>query len=93
MLADVQAHFGFKRPLHGVGVFSVKSRSDLCGTDRQRTVVREVRSAVRTGRLVLLSRLVGSGKTHLLARIEDGLTRARGVARPGSPAQIAPRFR
>jgi type II secretory pathway predicted ATPase ExeA len=71
MLADVQAHFGFKRPLYGVGVFE---------TDHQRTVVREVCSAVQTGRLVLLSGLVGSGKTHLLARIEDELTRAGRVA-------------
>ena len=37
-------------------------------------------SAVQTGRLVLLSGLVGSGKTHLLARIEDELTRAGRVA-------------
>ncbi len=80
MLADVQAHFGFKRPLHGVGVFSAKSRSDLRGTDHQRTVVREMCSAVQTGRLVLLSGFVGSGKTHLLARIEDELTRAGRVA-------------
>ncbi len=71
MLADVQAHFGFKRPLYGVGVFE---------TDHQRTVVREVCSAVQTGRLVLLSGLVGSGKTHLLARTEDELTRAGRVA-------------
>ena len=39
MLADVQAHFGFKRPLYGAGVFE---------TDHQRTVVREVCSAVQT---------------------------------------------
>jgi len=71
MLADVQAHFGFKRPLYGAGVFE---------TEHQRTVVREVCSAVQTGRLVLLSGLVGSGKTHLLARVEDELTRAGRVA-------------
>ena len=80
MLADVQARFGFKRPLYGVGVFSAKSRSDLRGTDHQRPVVREVCSAVQTGRLVLLSGLVRSGKTHRLARIEDELTRAGRVA-------------
>ena len=56
MLADVQAHFGFRRPLYGAGVFE---------TEHQRTIVREVCSAVQTGRLVLLSGLVGSGKTHL----------------------------
>ena len=71
MLADVQAHFGFKRPLYGAGVFE---------TDHQRTIVREVCSAVQTGRLVLLSGLVGSGKTHLLSRIEGELTRAGRVA-------------
>ena len=71
MLADVQVHFDFKRPLYGAGVFE---------TEHQRTVVREVCSAMQTGRLVLLSGLVGSGKTHLLTRIEDELTRAGGVA-------------
>ncbi len=71
MLAGVQTHFGFKRPLYGAGVFE---------TEHQRTIVREVCSAVQTGRLVLLSGLVGSGKTHLLARIEDELTRAGRVA-------------
>lgn len=68
MLADAQAHLGFKRPLYDAGVFSAKSRSDLRGTDHQRTVVREVCSPVQTDRLVLLSGLVGSGNLHLLRR-------------------------
>ncbi|EJP9297490.1 hypothetical protein NZE47_004824, partial [Salmonella enterica] len=43
-------------------------------TEHQRTLIREVCAAVQTGRLVVVSGLVGSGKTHLLRRIEAELT-------------------
>ena len=67
MLADVQQAYGLARPFHGAGNFE---------TEHQRMLVREVCSAVQTGRLVVVSGLVGSGKTHLLRRIEDELRRA-----------------
>lgn len=71
MLADVQSSYGLARPFQGVGNFE---------TEHQRTLVREVCAAVQTGRLVVVSGLVGSGKTHLLRRIEDELTKAGKVA-------------
>lgn len=71
MRADVQAHFGLVRPFQGAGTFE---------TDHQRSLVREVCAAVQTGRLVAVSGLVGSGKTHLLRRIEDELARVGRVA-------------
>ena len=71
MLADVQSHFGLARPFHGAGNFE---------TEHQRSLVREVCAAVQTGRLVVVSGLVGSRKTHLLRRIEDELARAGRVA-------------
>ena len=71
MLADVQSHFGLARPFHGAGNFETK---------HQRSLVREVCAAVQTGRLVVVSGLVGSGKTHLLRRIEDEPARAGRVA-------------
>ena len=67
MLADVQQAYGLARPFQGAGNFE---------TEHQSMLVREVCAAVQTGRLVVVSGLVGSGKTHLLRRIEDELTRA-----------------
>ncbi len=71
MLADVQSSYGLVRPFQGAGNFE---------TEHQRTIVREVCAAVQTGRLVVVSGLVGSGKTHLLRRVEDELARAGKVA-------------
>src|SRR3546814_9320930 len=59
MLADVQSSYGLARPFQGVGNFE---------TEHQRNLVREVCAAVQTGRLIVVSGLVGSGKTHLLRR-------------------------
>lgn len=67
MLADVRHAYGLARPFQGAGNFA---------TEHQAMIVREVCAAVQTGRLVVVSGLVGSGKTHLLRRIEDELTRA-----------------
>lgn len=71
MLADVQTHFGLVRPFHAAGNFA---------TEHQRTLVQEICAAVQTGRLIVVAGLVGSGKTHLLRRIEDELARAGRVA-------------
>jgi type II secretory pathway predicted ATPase ExeA len=71
MLADVQTHFGLTRPFDRAGNFE---------TEHQTALVREVCATVQTGRLVVVSGLVGSGKTHLLRRIEDQLARAGKVS-------------
>lgn len=71
MLADVQAHFGLTRPFHRVGNYE---------TEHQRALVREVCAVVQSGRLVVVAGLVGSGKTHLLTRIEEELARSGKIA-------------
>ena len=71
MLADVQARFGLARPFHRVGNYE---------TEHQRVLVREVCAVVQTGRLVVVAGLVGSGKTHLLTRIEEELARSNRIA-------------
>ena len=71
MLADVQTRFGLARPFHRVGNYE---------TEHQRALVREVCAVVQTGRLVVVSGLVGSGKTHLLTRIEEELARSNRIA-------------
>jgi len=81
MLADVQAHFGLGGPFHRVGNFE---------TEHQRALVREVCAVVQTGRLVVVSGLVGSGKTHLLTRIEEELAGSNRIAVAKSLAIEAP---
>lgn len=68
------------RPRRGICAF----RHDRCSfaTEHQRTLVQEVCAAVQTGRLVVVAGLVGSGKTHLLQRIEEELARAGLRCRP-----------
>lgn len=68
MLQEVQSHFGLVRPLYGAGVFE---------TEHHRQILREVPAAVMTGRLAVISGLVGCGKTVLLRRIEDELARQK----------------
>ena len=71
MLVDVQAHFGLAKPFQRVGNFE---------TEHQHALNREVYSVVQTGRLVVVAGLVGSGKTHLLTRIEEELGRSNRFA-------------
>lgn len=71
MLADVQAHLGLARPFQRAGNFE---------TEHQRALVREVYAVAQTGRLVVVAGLVGSGKTHLLTRIEEELGRSNRIA-------------
>ena len=71
MLATVQEHFGLTRPFHRVGNFD---------TAHQTQLIREVVAVVQTGRMVVVAGLVGSGKTHLLYRIEEELAKSNRVA-------------
>ena len=71
MLADVQTQFGLAKPFQRAGNFE---------TEHQRALVREVYAVVQTARLVVVAGLVGSGKTHLLTRIEEELGRSNRIA-------------
>lgn len=68
MLQEVQSQLGLARPLYGAGIFE---------TDHHRQILREVPAAAMTGRLAVISGLVGRGKTVLLRRIEDELARQK----------------
>jgi type II secretory pathway predicted ATPase ExeA len=70
MLQEVQSHFGLARPLYGAGIFEA---------EHHRQILREVPAAVMTGRIAVISSLVGSGKTVLLRRIEEELARQKVV--------------
>lgn len=71
MLADVQSHFGLTRPPQGAGYFE---------TDKHKQIIKELRSTIVTGQLIVISGLVGSGKTVLLRKLKDELTKDSRVA-------------
>jgi len=78
MLADVPSGYGLARPFQGAGNFE---------TEHQRTIVRQVCAAVQTGRLVVVSGLVGSGADSggSRPRIRDDVARHSDLISLGVP--------
>lgn len=66
MLTEVLDHFGLARDVLLAGYFE---------TDHHRQLIKEVRAAILTGRLIAVSGVVGSGKTMLLRRLQEELVR------------------
>lgn len=70
MLMDVMEFFGLTREFENAGFFE---------TDHHKQVAREVKGAVKQGKLVALAGIVGSGKTTLLYQIKNELEREKEV--------------
>jgi type II secretory pathway predicted ATPase ExeA len=70
MLSEVMAHYGLTRELDHVGYFE---------TAQQRHMVPEIKNAVKQGKLVALSGIVGCGKTTTLQRIQEGLANEQDI--------------
>jgi type II secretory pathway predicted ATPase ExeA len=66
MLLEVMEHFGLTRDLVTAGYYE---------TEHHRQLIKEVRAAILTGRLVAIAGVVGSGKTVLLRRLQEELVR------------------
>ena len=66
MLTEVMEHFNLARDLTMAGYNE---------TDHHRQLGKDVRAAIRSGRLVAIAGVVGSGKTVLLRRLQDELAR------------------
>ncbi len=66
MLTEVLDHFGLARDVLLAGYFE---------TGHHRQLIKEVRAAILTGRLIAVSGVVGSGKTMLLRRLQEELVR------------------
>ena len=64
MLMDVMDFFGLTKDFENAGFFE---------TDKHRQIVREIKGAVKQGKLVALTGLVGSGKTLFLHQIKTEL--------------------
>ena len=66
MLTEVIEHFTLERDLLMAGYYE---------TDHHRQLIKDVKASILAGRLVAVAGVVSSGKTVLLRRIQDELTR------------------
>jgi type II secretory pathway predicted ATPase ExeA len=66
MLTEVMEHFGLERDLLMAGYYE---------TEHHRQLIKDIRAAILTGRLVAVAGVVGSGKTVLLRRLQEDLGR------------------
>jgi type II secretory pathway predicted ATPase ExeA len=70
MLSDVKEYYGFARDLGQSGYFE---------TAQSQRTFKELRLAIKEGKLVALSGIVGSGKTTTLRRIQDTLIQEKEI--------------
>lgn len=64
MRADVMEHFGLLREFRNVGYFE---------TDHHRQIFKDLKAAIRQGKLIAVSGIVGCGKTTTLRKIQETL--------------------
>jgi type II secretory pathway predicted ATPase ExeA len=64
MLSEVRSYYGFIKDFGQTGYYE---------TSQSQQIVKELSYEIRAGKLVTLSGVVGSGKTTMLRRIQDGL--------------------
>jgi type II secretory pathway predicted ATPase ExeA len=67
MLSDVRSHYAFTRD------FSLLSQSAFFETTQLQLVLKELKLAIKDGKLIVLSGMVGTGKTATLQRIQESL--------------------
>ena len=70
MLSDIMEHYGLVREFSNAGYFD---------TEHHQQIFRELKAAIRSGRLVALTGIVGTGKTTILKRIQKELKQEREI--------------
>ncbi len=70
MLAETMEYFGLSREFRKVGFFETEHHSQL---------LKEIKNAIKSGRLIAISGIVGCGKTTLLKRVQDELRQEKEV--------------
>ena len=70
MLSEVMKHFGFKKEFHQAGYFETK--------EHQR-ITHEIKTAIRGGRLIVVTGIVGCGKTTMLRQIQEVLNKEKEI--------------
>ncbi|MDB0544252.1 AAA family ATPase [Ralstonia solanacearum] len=67
MLSDIRTYYGLTREI------SLTGQSTYFETAQSQHVVRELKLAIREGKLIVLAGIVGTGKTTMLRKIQDAL--------------------
>ena len=70
MLSEVMAYYGLTRELHHVGYFE---------TTQHQQVLTELTNAIKQGKLVSLSGIVGCGKTTMVQHIQEVLAHEQDI--------------
>jgi type II secretory pathway predicted ATPase ExeA len=70
MLSDVRSYYGFAKDFGQAGYFE---------TGQSQRIVQELSHAIKAGKLVTLSGIVGCGKTTMLRRIQDTLAQDKEI--------------
>jgi type II secretory pathway predicted ATPase ExeA len=70
MLSDVLDHYGLSRELRHAGYFE---------TEHHQEIFKELKAAIKLGKLIALTGLVGCGKTITLRRIQEMLEHEREI--------------
>lgn len=73
MLSDIRSHYGFTRD------FSLLSQSAFFETTQLQLVLKELKLAIKDGKLIVLSGMVGTGKTSTLQRIQASLEQEKEI--------------
>ncbi|MCP4338780.1 MAG: hypothetical protein GY799_07800 [Desulfobulbaceae bacterium] len=70
MLSDVMRHFQLVKEFRNVGYFE---------TAHHKEIFQEIKTAIRQGKLIAVSGIVGSGKTATLRKIRDTLSQEKEI--------------
>ena len=70
MLSDVRSYYGLARDFGQAGYFE---------TEHSEQIVRELKLEIKAGKLLALSGIVGCGKTTILRRIQEALSREKEI--------------
>ena len=67
MLSDIRSHYGFTRDFH------LLSQTAYFETTQMQQLLKDLKLVINEGKLIVLSGVVGTGKTSLLKKIQDSL--------------------
>jgi type II secretory pathway predicted ATPase ExeA len=70
MLSEVRSYYGFAKDFAQAGYFE---------TEQSQQVVNELSYEIKAGKLIIVSGIVGCGKTTTLRRIQETLAREREI--------------
>ncbi len=70
MLTETMDYYGLSREFRNAGFFETEHHSQI---------MKEIKSAIKSGKLIAISGIVGCGKTTLLRRVQEDLRREKDI--------------